>query len=105
MAATYTAAHGNAGSFNPLARDQTRILMDTSQIFKPLSHNGNSVKSFIFTILPSSNTEYLIVPPMDSTFHADSPAMRGEERVRKGDCMKSRAGLCRQALEGAMPHT
>ena len=71
MAATYTAAHGNAGSFNPLARDQTRILMDTSQIFKPLSHNGNSVKSFIFTILPSSNTEYLIVPPMDSTFHAD----------------------------------
>ena len=31
---------------NPLskARDQTCILMDTSQIFNPLSHNGNSHK-------------------------------------------------------------
>ena len=29
---------------NPLneARDQTRILMDTSQVLNPLSHNGNS---------------------------------------------------------------
>ena len=31
VSATYTTAHGNAGSFNPLseARDQTRVLMDT----------------------------------------------------------------------------
>ena len=30
------------------ARDQTRILMDTSWVHKPLSHNGNS---FIYTLL------------------------------------------------------
>ena len=32
--ATYTTAHGNAGSLNPLskARDRTRIFMDTSQV-------------------------------------------------------------------------
>ena len=32
--ATYTTAHGNSGCFNPLieAKDQTQILMDTSQI-------------------------------------------------------------------------
>ena len=31
---TYTTIHGHTGSFNPLseARDQTRILMDASQI-------------------------------------------------------------------------
>ena len=34
LSETYTSAHGNAGSFNPLseARDQTHVLMDTSQI-------------------------------------------------------------------------
>ena len=44
MSSTYTAAHGNAGSFNPLsdARDQTCILMDISQVLNPLSHNGLS---------------------------------------------------------------
>ena len=32
--------------FNPLseARDQTCVLMDTSQVLNPLSHNGNSLK-------------------------------------------------------------
>ena len=32
--------------FNPLreARDQTFILMDTSQVCNPISHNGNSLK-------------------------------------------------------------
>ena len=37
--------------FNPLseARDQTHILMDTSQVLNPLSHNGNSsLRSFIY---------------------------------------------------------
>ena len=29
------------------ARDQTRILMDTSQVLNPLSHNGNSLKGFL----------------------------------------------------------
>ena len=44
MSATYTTAHGNTESFNPLskARDQTCILMDTSGILKRLSHKGNS---------------------------------------------------------------
>ena len=34
----------NTGSFNPLrkARDQTHILLDTSQILNLMSHNGNS---------------------------------------------------------------
>ena len=43
--ATYTTAHGSASSFNPLseARDGTCILMDTSQVLNPLSHNGNSL--------------------------------------------------------------
>ena len=41
---TYPAAHSNAGSFNPLseAKDQTHVLMDTSQVLNPVSHNGNS---------------------------------------------------------------
>jgi len=42
VSATSTAARG--WILNPLreARDQTRILMDTSQGLNPLSHNGNS---------------------------------------------------------------
>ena len=34
----------DATACNPLstARDQTHILMDTSQVLNPLSHNGNS---------------------------------------------------------------
>ena len=42
--ATYMAACGNTRSFNPLskARDWTPILMDTSLVLNPLSHNGNS---------------------------------------------------------------
>ena len=53
---TYTAAHGNVGSFNPLskARDQTRILVGTSRIFNPLSHDRNShkcsLKIYIFSV-------------------------------------------------------
>jgi len=37
---------------NPLseARDQTRILMDTSQVRNPLSHNGNSLRVKILTL-------------------------------------------------------
>ena len=35
---------------NPLnkTRDQTRILMDTSQVLNPLSHNGNSLSPLSF---------------------------------------------------------
>ena len=45
---TYTAAHSNTRSFNPLskARNPTHILMGTSLAPNPLSHNGNS--SLIF---------------------------------------------------------
>jgi len=48
VSATYTAVHNNARSFNPLskARDQTCILMDISQVLKPLSHDGNSQEHF-----------------------------------------------------------
>ena len=44
MSATYTAACGNAGSFNSLskAKDQTCILMDIRWVLNLLSHNGNS---------------------------------------------------------------
>ena len=35
-------SYGNARSFNPLSKDQTHILMDTSWVLNPLSHNGNS---------------------------------------------------------------
>ena len=44
----YAAARGNAGQIlNPLseARDQTRILMDTSWVLNPLSYSGNSMFS------------------------------------------------------------
>ena len=42
---TYTTAHGNVGSFNPLskARDPTCILLDTSQVHNLLSHSGSSL--------------------------------------------------------------
>ena len=41
---------GNAGSFNPVseASDQTCILMDASQVFNPLSHNGPPKLAFRF---------------------------------------------------------
>ena len=46
MSATYTTAHGNAGSWTHwVGRDPTCIRMDTCQVLSPLSHNGNS--SFI----------------------------------------------------------
>ena len=47
--ATYTGAHDNAGSFNPLskARDWTHILMDTSWFLNLLNHNGNSKGCFL----------------------------------------------------------
>ena len=40
-------SHSNTGSFNALtkARDWTHILMHTSQILNPPSHNGNSFSS------------------------------------------------------------
>ena len=46
---TYTKAHGNAWSFNPLseARDQTHVLMDTSWAPNPLGHSGN----FLYSVL------------------------------------------------------
>ena len=45
---TYTTAHGTTGSFNPLseARDQTHILMDTSQVLNLLSLSGKSLGIF-----------------------------------------------------------
>ena len=44
VSATYTTAHSNAGSFNPLseARDPTYVFMDPSQVHQLLSHEGNS---------------------------------------------------------------
>ena len=46
---TYTTAHGNVGSFNPLSktRDHTCFLMDTSQVLNPMSHNGNFSSSLL----------------------------------------------------------
>ena len=53
---------------NPLgeARDQTCILMDTSQVLNPLSHNGNSCLllfffSFLFFPLPSFPLSLLVL--------------------------------------------
>ena len=45
---------------NPLSgtRDQTHILMDTSQVLNPLSHNGNSV-----TFLSLLFSPFLAAPP------------------------------------------
>ena len=42
----HTRAQGNAGFLNPLhkARDQTHVLMDSSQILHLLSNNGISLK-------------------------------------------------------------
>ena len=46
------AACDNTGSFNPLseARDQTRILVDTSQVLNLLSHNRNSQKYLFWVV-------------------------------------------------------
>ena len=45
VSATYTTAHSNSGSFNPVneARDQTQILMDISQIHFPCTTMGTPV--------------------------------------------------------------
>ena len=42
-------SHSNAGSFNPLSksRNRTCVLMDTSQVLNPQSHNGNSIEYII----------------------------------------------------------
>ena len=55
--ATYTTAHGNAGSFNPMskARDQTHICLDTSWVYHLLSHNRNSPCNSIFNCLYQGN--------------------------------------------------
>ena len=44
---------------NPLseARDRTCILMDTSQILNPLSHNGNPPPPLLEHIVPTSQLE------------------------------------------------
>ena len=62
QSATYTAACGNSGSFNPLslskARDWVQILMDTRQVLNLLSHNGNS-KVFFFSTMFAEKMELL----------------------------------------------
>ena len=55
--ATYTAALCNTRSFNPLS-DQTRILMDTSWVCNPLSHNGNSHRQHIFYLQLATSGEF-----------------------------------------------
>ena len=41
----FTIARDSAGPFNPLseAKNPTHILMDTTRVLNPLSHNGNSL--------------------------------------------------------------
>ena len=50
--------------FNPSskARDQTHILMDTSRVLNPLSHNGNSRFLFLVRFIEVSFTERTIQP-------------------------------------------
>ena len=64
-------AHSQCWIFNPLSEgsDWTLILMDTSQIRDPLSHNGNSWR-LIFIFFYSASSRYLlsswsIVPKFD----------------------------------------
>ena len=47
---TYTTAHGDTGSLNPLskARDRTRILMDTSQVLNPRATTGTPGGSILY---------------------------------------------------------
>ena len=57
-------AHSGTGSFNPLneARDQTHILLDTSWVLNPLSHNGNSspclLSTFYLVWLPCAGVSW-----------------------------------------------
>ena len=65
LSVTYTTARSNAGSFNPLskARDQTHILMGTTWVCNPSSHNGNSLLFFFkleYTIATASYSLDLI---------------------------------------------
>ena len=39
------------------ARDETCILMDTSQVLNPLSHNGNSKEQFLFDTVENQGPE------------------------------------------------
>ena len=57
-AASLHDSHRNARSFNPLskARNQTRILMDSSQVLNTLSYNGNSRILRFYVIMAKSRT-------------------------------------------------
>ena len=67
---TYTIAHGNTGSLNPLSktRDPTHILMDTSWVLNPLSHNRNPEKIFSINPIGLSNHQS-IQPPIHMHIH------------------------------------
>ena len=71
MSVTYTATHSNARFFNSLSevRDRTRILMDTSWVLNPLSHNGNSCFLFLNLWLCDSFQASISLPHL---FHRKS---------------------------------
>ena len=77
---TYTTAHSNAESFHPLreAKDWTCILVDTSRVFNPLSHNGNTLFFALFFFFFSQ--KYLLKVgfgsrprPLRTGWHEHSP--------------------------------
>ena len=69
----------NARSFNPLneAQDQACILMDTSRVLNPLSHNGNSNGEFSIEALLVS---YLL--PAEG-HHRTHHSVAGDEAAEK----------------------
>ena len=90
MSVTYTAAHGNTRSFNPLseARDRTHILMYTSQVLNLLSHNRNSHEGH-FRLLPAS-----------LAFLTD----RGGGQVTKGRGARVAGDICQNPVLGKRTH-
>ena len=59
---------------NPLSRamDQTRILMDTSQVLNSLSHNRNSTSSLIETICSGICNKFILHCSLGSfTIHSE----------------------------------
>ena len=51
ISATYTTAHVNARSFNPLREARDGTCMDTSRVLNVLNHNRNSLFCFLQRIL------------------------------------------------------
>ena len=85
----YTTAQSNASSFNPLskARDQTRVLVNTSQDFNLLSYDG----SFFFPGLTSVILGTIFITSFGDNPKSELEALPQWEARSQGPLSPSRA--------------